>query len=167
MTTAAEKLGPAEKILQTLLNPTDHMVHNRPGMVTPDARHTGSVRWVPVTHKEENGQKIVYALTRVGKKTNKIRKGGRDGARAARTPGRDRPRLQPERGALKTDYWITVCSACRCASCWHGEFVCDRARGAATTQTLASVLSCEDREHPSNFSEDRLRAVCGTVRYVP
>lgn len=75
MTTAAEKLGPAEKILQTLLNQTDHMVHNRPGMVTPDARHTVGVRWVPVTHKEEGGQKIVYELTKVGKKTNKLRKG--------------------------------------------------------------------------------------------
>jgi len=75
MTTAAEKLGPAEKILQTLLNYTDHMVHNRPGMVTPDARHTIGVRWVPVTHKEEGGQKIVYELTRIGKKTNNVRRG--------------------------------------------------------------------------------------------
>lgn len=75
MTTAAEKLGPAEKILQTLLNHTDHMVHNRPGMVLPDARHTIGVRWVAVTHKEENGEKIVYELTKVGKKTNKIRRG--------------------------------------------------------------------------------------------
>lgn len=73
--TTAEKLGPAEKILQTLLNYTDHMVHNRPGMVTPDARHTIGVRWVPVTHREENGQKIVYELTKVGKKTNEVRKG--------------------------------------------------------------------------------------------
>jgi len=75
MVTAAEKLGPAEKILQTLLNYPDHMVHNRPGMITPDARHTIGVRWVPVTHKEENGQKVVYELTKVGKKTNKVRKG--------------------------------------------------------------------------------------------
>jgi len=75
MTTAAEKLGPAEKILQTLLNYADHMVHNRPGMVTPDARHTIGVRWTPVTHKEENGDKVVYELTKVGKKTNKVRKG--------------------------------------------------------------------------------------------
>jgi hypothetical protein len=73
--TTTEKLGPAEKILQTLLNHADHMVHNRPGMVAPDARHTIGVRWVPVTHKEENGQKIVYELTKVGKKTNKVRKG--------------------------------------------------------------------------------------------
>lgn len=73
--TTAEKLGPAEKILQTLLNQTDHMVHNRPGMVTPDARHTVGVRWVPVTHKEEGGQKVVSELTKVGKKTAKVRRG--------------------------------------------------------------------------------------------
>ena len=75
MTTAAEKLGPAEKILQTLLNYTDHMVHNRPGMVMPDARHTIGVRWVPVTHKEENGQKVVYELSKAGKKEIKTRRG--------------------------------------------------------------------------------------------
>src|SRR5262249_10558176 len=75
MVNAAEKLGPAEKILQTLLNHQDHMIHNRPGMVTPDARHTIGVRWVPVTHKEENGDKGVYELTKAGKKTNKVRKG--------------------------------------------------------------------------------------------
>ena len=75
MTTATEKLGPAEKILQTLLNQTDHMVHNRPGMVTPDARYAGGVRWVPVTHKEEGGQKVVYELTKVGKKETKVRRG--------------------------------------------------------------------------------------------
>ena len=75
MTTAAEKLGPAEKILQTLLNYADHMVHNRPGMVTPDARHTIGVRWVPVTHKEENGQKVVYELSKAGKKEIKTRRG--------------------------------------------------------------------------------------------
>jgi len=72
---AAEKLGPAEKILQTLLNPSDHMVHNRPGMVVPDARHTIGVRWLPVTHKEENGEKVVYELVKVGKKSNNIRRG--------------------------------------------------------------------------------------------
>ena len=75
MVTAAEKLGPAEKILQTLLNATDHMIHNRPGIVTPDARHTIGVRWLPVTHKEENGEKVVYELSKVGKKTNKVRRG--------------------------------------------------------------------------------------------
>lgn len=74
-TTTAEKLGPAEKILQTLLNLTDHMIHNRPGFATPDARHTVGVRWAPVSHKVENGQKIVYETTKIGKKSSKTRKG--------------------------------------------------------------------------------------------
>lgn len=65
------------------------------------------------------------------------------------------------------DYLVTVCSACRCASCWNGEFMCDRATGAATVDVLASVLADEGREHPSNYSEDKLREVCGAVRYVP
>lgn len=75
MTTAAEKLGPAERILQSLLAHTDHMVHNRPGMVTEDKRHNIGVRWEPVTHKVENGEKIVYKLEKSGKKTIKTRVG--------------------------------------------------------------------------------------------
>ncbi len=71
----SERLGPAEMILQTLLTHNDHLYHGRPGLVTPDARHTLGARWVPVTHKEENGQKVVYELTKVGKKTNNVRRG--------------------------------------------------------------------------------------------
>ena len=67
-----EALGPAERIIQTLLQYTDHMVHNRPGMVTADASQSIGVRWVPVTHKEEDGKKTVYRLDKVGKKTNKV-----------------------------------------------------------------------------------------------
>ena len=56
----ANALGPAERIIQTLLNPTDHMVHNRPGMITPDQRTKIGVRWEPVFYKEEDGKKVVY-----------------------------------------------------------------------------------------------------------
>jgi hypothetical protein len=31
-----ENLGPAERIVQTILAYSDHMVHNRPGMVVRD-----------------------------------------------------------------------------------------------------------------------------------
>lgn len=67
-----ENLGPAERIIQTLLAFTDHMVHNRPGMVTTDATATVGVKWQPVTHKVENEKKVVYRLDKVGKKTNKV-----------------------------------------------------------------------------------------------
>ncbi len=42
-----EALGPAEQIISTLLAYTDHMVHNRPGIVTPDARAAGGLKWRP------------------------------------------------------------------------------------------------------------------------
>lgn len=64
------------------------------------------------------------------------------------------------------DYYVTVCSACRCASCWHGEFMCQASRNASTTEVPASELRRERREHPGCFSVARLREVCGNVRYV-
>ncbi len=67
---------------------------------------------------------------------------------------------------VTTDYWVTVCSACRCASCWHGEFMCGWGRTASTVEMLASVLRIEGREHRDNFSEEKLKAVCGSVRYA-
>lgn len=74
-----ENLGPAERIIQSLLQYTDHMVHNRPGLVIRDARFNVGVRWEPVTHKEEGEpkQKVVYRLVKTGKKTTKVRVGVR------------------------------------------------------------------------------------------
>jgi len=64
-----ENLGPAETIIQSLLAHSDHMVHNRPGVVVPDARAAIGVRWGPVTHKEgEGGLRTVYRITKAGKK---------------------------------------------------------------------------------------------------
>lgn len=66
------------------------------------------------------------------------------------------------------DYLVTVCSVCRCASCWHGEFMCEASQLARTVEVPASAseLRGEHREHPSNFSAEKLRDVCGTLRYV-
>lgn len=66
----------------------------------------------------------------------------------------------------RTDYYVTVCAACRCASCWHGAFMCQSSRGASTVDVRASELRAEHREHPSYFSVARLREVCGAVRRV-
>lgn len=68
---------------------------------------------------------------------------------------------------MSKDYYVTVCSVCRCASCWHGEFRCDASRGAGTVEVLASELLREKREHRSHFSIGKLREVCGGVRYAP
>ncbi len=73
MTTGKENLGPAERIIQSLLAYSDHMVHNRPGIVTPDGRTTVGVRWEPVTWKtDENGVKTVSKLVKQGSKNTRI-----------------------------------------------------------------------------------------------
>lgn len=70
-----EALGPAERIIQTVLSHSDHAVHNRAGMVTKNAGSVIGATWVPVTHVEENGQKVVYELRKVGKTSTKVRVG--------------------------------------------------------------------------------------------
>lgn len=66
--------GPAERILQTVLSYTDHLVHNRCGIVIKDHSTVG-VKWEPVTYKVENGTKVVYKLTKSGKKTTRTKIG--------------------------------------------------------------------------------------------
>lgn len=70
-----EILGPAEHIINTLIGHADHLYHGRPGMVTKAPHQNIGVLWEPVTHKEENGKKIVYKLTKIGKKLNQTRVG--------------------------------------------------------------------------------------------
>jgi hypothetical protein len=72
-----EALGPAERIIQSLTTFTDHVVHNRPGMVTlaPGEGLPLGVRWTPVIWKEEGKEKVVYQSSKVGKKVTHIRVG--------------------------------------------------------------------------------------------
>ena len=70
-----ENLGPAERIIASVLAYTDHLYHGRPGLIVPDTRTNVGVRWEAVTHKEENGQKVVYRLSKAGKKTLRTRIG--------------------------------------------------------------------------------------------
>jgi hypothetical protein len=44
-------------------------------MITADAGTALGVKWQPVTHKIEDGKKIVYRLEKAGKKTNKVQVG--------------------------------------------------------------------------------------------
>lgn len=70
-----ENLGPAERILQTLTTFTDHMHHGRPGMVSQTQNGVGA-RWEPVKWKlDEEGQKVVYVLSKQGLKQIKTRAG--------------------------------------------------------------------------------------------
>ena len=75
MTTARENLGPAERIIQTLLTYQDHMYHGRTGAVVADPGKTPAVAWKPVTYKVEAEQKVVYELRKIGKKTVRTKLG--------------------------------------------------------------------------------------------
>lgn len=59
-----EGLGPAERIIETLLAHSDHMVHNRPGFVEPDAKAVTGVRWTFATYKAEEGQNLPVVYKR-------------------------------------------------------------------------------------------------------
>ena len=67
-----ETLGPADRIIQTLIQYTDHAVHNRPGIISKDARTNIGMRWDPAIIKQENDSTYVYRC--VNKKEEKIGK---------------------------------------------------------------------------------------------
>lgn len=77
---ANENLGPAERIIASLLAYSDHMVHNRPGVVSPDPHAVVGVKWQFAKRKVEkkadgSEETVVYALSRVGKRNVKTRLG--------------------------------------------------------------------------------------------
>lgn len=76
-----EALGPAERVINTLLAHADHLVHNRPGMISPDRSSVTGVTWAPVSYREVDGRKVVYALRKVKKATQRVEVGvlGADG----------------------------------------------------------------------------------------
>ncbi len=59
------------------------------------------------------------------------------------------------------DRLVTVCAACWCASCWHGEFMCSDAGGASTLRVPVRQLRRLKREHSSHYSAAKVRRVCG------
>ena len=62
---------------------------------------------------------------------------------------------------MSGDRLVTVCAACLCAGCWHGELMCEASIGAGTVEIPRRALRASKREHPSNFSDKKLAAVCG------
>jgi VWA domain-containing protein len=66
-----ESLGPAERIVQSLVTSGDHMVHNRCGAVVADASSPFNVRWQPATVRDGT----VFWLGRDKKRTVEVRLG--------------------------------------------------------------------------------------------
>lgn len=65
-----EGLGPAERVVAAISAFTDHLVHNRPGIVVKDATSNIGVKWSQATwRKQEDGSRKVFRCDKVGKKT--------------------------------------------------------------------------------------------------
>ena len=56
---------------------------------------------------------------------------------------------------------VYVCAECLQASCWHGEFMCNKARGANITTRTVAELDALGYEHPDNYSVAKVTAVHG------
>jgi len=67
---------------------------------------------------------------------------------------------------ISKDYFVDVCDNCLTASCWHGEFLCDGSSNAGIKKVKASELLEKAKEHPDNFSIEKLMSVCGSIDYV-
>ena len=67
-----EGLGPAARVIAAMTAATDHLVHNRPGIVSTDGRKNIGVRWSPVSHKDiEDQGRVVYRLDKARNKSGK------------------------------------------------------------------------------------------------
>jgi hypothetical protein len=92
-----EELGPAERIINSITQYVDHMVHNRPGIVYQDNRHLAGVRWQQATWIKDGDDKVVYSVTKNGRRKQiKTRVGvGVPGTVDVRENGRVVCRFQP------------------------------------------------------------------------
>ena len=70
-----ENLGPAEKIIQSLLTYTDHMYHHRPGIIKNSPNLAIGVQWSPAFTQVENEKTYVYALPPKKQKVKPTRMG--------------------------------------------------------------------------------------------
>jgi hypothetical protein len=95
MTDRIEALGPAERIIATVIGHADHMVHNRPGLVVEDRSAPGGVTWAPVTHRVQDGAKIVYKLQKQGRKSVEVKAGALSDDGTIRDGNRVVGRYQP------------------------------------------------------------------------
>lgn len=101
MTNNTEGLGPAERIIEALLQHTDHMVHNRPGAVVAAPSALLGVRWFQATHKKDNdGNKTVFRVDTQRRRGGKSRQtltrlGSMNGTNEIRNEGRLVGRYQP------------------------------------------------------------------------
>lgn len=66
---------------------------------------------------------------------------------------------------MDDDSKVIVCAECLTASCWHGVFMCDKARGAdvvvMTVSELRALPDDGNREHEDNWSDAKMIEIYG------
>jgi hypothetical protein len=67
---------------------------------------------------------------------------------------------------VESDPLVTVCAACRQASCWYAEFMCDEAKTADVVEVRRSELAKEAREDPHYWTDEAI-ANGGTYKRRP
>lgn len=79
-TQRVERLGPAERVIQTVTSYIDHVFHGRTGIIVRDPTTPVGVKWTPASWKLEGKEgepvvKVVYRLDKVGTKSVPVRIG--------------------------------------------------------------------------------------------
>lgn len=62
---------------------------------------------------------------------------------------------------LPGNHLVEVCDKCLCASCWHGEFMCQQAHHAGIVTKTVDQLDAMNRENPEHYSREKIYEVCG------
>lgn len=146
-----EALGPAERVVQTLSTFTDHLFHNRPGLVTAAPASAIGVRWEQVLwRKQEDGSKHVFRPTKVGKKVTETLVGvlGNDGQ--VRSNGRivgryQHPGIFPEVAAYLYRQIAAVYKLDHAFVAHWGSWAFAQDRRDLKT-VLAAFLLCQERK---------------------
>ena len=59
---------------------------------------------------------------------------------------------------------VMVCDKCLKASCWHGEWRCDASLSAGLRILTVADLKKLGREHPDNWSDEKMIEVYGDAK---
>lgn len=65
---------------------------------------------------------------------------------------------------MNEDSKVMVCDKCLRAICWHGEMMCDEARGAGLVVKTVAELRKLGFEHEENWNDEKMIQVYGDAK---
>lgn len=63
---------------------------------------------------------------------------------------------------IEDDRRVAVCEECLAASCWYGEFMCEKAMNAGLIVKTVGELRWLSREHQDNWTRKKFYRIYGT-----